>query len=97
MAKKRRLSKRDRKIKARMNETERLKLLLDDEKFNRKLSSAIKKIDKTCTGQLVMIGNVLRYYFFDEDEFPCAYDVAVATGEGIFIWGKKYTEKKKAV
>ena len=90
MAKKRRLSKRDRRIKVRVDATKRLRLLMSEENTRRKLSSTIRKIDETYTGELAMFRNIVRYYFFDEDGIPRAYEVAVLTDKGLFVYDTPY-------
>ena len=90
MAKKRRLSKRDRRIKVRVDSTKRLRLLLSEEETKRKLSSTIRMVDETITGELAMIENVIRYYFFDENGIPRAFEVAVLTDEGIHVYSIPY-------
>ena len=97
MAKKRRRSKWEKKIKARMNATKRLKLLMGNERFISYLMLAIKEIDQSINGQIEMIENIIRYYFFDKAGIPCVYDVVIATDEGIFICGRQYPESEIAV
>ncbi len=82
MAKKRRLSKRDRKIKARVQSWERWPEIMKDEKFNIKLSELLCLIDPSLSGMLTPEKEVLKYYVFDEKGVSNVYYVAFLSENG---------------
>lgn len=94
MAKKRRLSKRDREIKTRVRTRERWNQLLKDDDFAGSLFEPIQDIDQTFSGFLVIEGKTLRYYIFNGEEIVEGYDVAVLTDEGAFIYSRPYSDSE---
>lgn len=94
MAKKRRLSKRDREIKARVWTREKWNQLLKDDDFAGSLFGPIQDIDPTFSGFLVIEGKTLRYYLFNGEEIIEGYDVAVLTDEGAFVYSRPYSDSE---
>lgn len=94
MAKKRRLSKRDKKIKAKMMTWKKWNLLLKDDDFGSRLFGSVQDVDPTFSGCLVTEGKTLRYYLFNGEEIVEGYDVAVLTDEGAFIYSRPYSDSE---
>lgn len=91
MAKKRRLSKRDRKINAQMSVKTRWNSILEDEEFTNKIFLSIESIDPTHKGVLMVVGKILRYCFLDDKEDLEEYEIAILTDEGVFIYSQPYS------
>lgn len=94
MAKKRRLSKRDKEIKARIWAQGKWALLLKDDDFTGRLFGSVQDVDPTFSGFLVIEGKTLRYYIFNGEEIVEGYDVAVLTDEGAFIYSRPYSDSE---
>lgn len=94
MAKKRRLSKRDRKIKAKMSIKAKWESFFEDEEFTNELYLSIESIDPEHKGVLVSIGETLRYCLLDDKEDLEEYEVAILADEGVFIYSQPYSESE---
>ena len=94
MAKKRRLSKRDREVKTRIWAQKKWDLLLKDDDFLERLFGPVQDIDPTFSGFLVTEGKTLRYYIFNGEEVVDGYDVAMLTDEGAFIYSRPYSDSE---
>lgn len=82
MAKKRRLSKRDRKIKMRMQSYKSWPEIMHDADFNKRLSELLYLIDPSLSGMLSPDKEVLKYYTFDEGGVSNVYYVAFLSKDG---------------
>lgn len=67
MAKKRRLSKRDREIKFRMQDCKKWASFLDNEELFEKIDSFTREIDPSESGHVYPVGKKLMYQHIDED------------------------------
>ncbi|MBO7175045.1 MAG: hypothetical protein J6V57_04780 [Spirochaetaceae bacterium] len=94
MAKKRKLSKRDRKIKTSIWTRIRWNQLLTNDDFLERLFGSVQDADPTFSGYLVPEGKTLRYYLFNGEEIVEGYDVAVLTEEGYFIYSRPFSDNE---
>lgn len=92
MAKKRRLSKRDRKIRLIARASKKWALLLKDDDFLSRLFVSIKDVDPTFSGYILPGYKTLRYYISNGEEIVASYDIAVLTDEGAFIYSRPYSD-----
>ena len=90
MAKKRRLSKRDRKLRDRINSYVKWPLIMKDAEFNKELFELIAQIDPTMSGMLEPDKYVLKYYTFGEEGISNVYYVAFADGDKATVAEESY-------
>lgn len=81
MAKKRRLSKRDRAIKSRINYLEIWIRIMRDVEFKEELGKLIQSIDKSISGELHIQKEVLLYIVHEGEFISNVYFVAFLKGE----------------
>lgn len=91
MAKKKRLSKRDKRIKAQTNVKARWNSILEDEEFSNELFLSIENIDPKHKGAIVVVGKTLLYCLLDDKEDLKEYEIAILTDEGVFIYSQPYS------
>lgn len=85
MAKKRRLSKRDRAIKAEMRTLKGWDLVMENEEFKTKLFYLLNRIDPSFSGFLQKDGCALKYFAFDGENLSNIYFVAFLNEEGVEV------------
>lgn len=93
MARKRRLSKRDKRIRNMMQLNQRWIALMEDDEFKDRLFPSIQDVDPTFTGFLTPEGITLRYYLFNGEEILNGYDIAVLTEEGAFVYSRPFSDE----
>lgn len=89
MAKKRRLSKRDREIKARMQSRKEWDLILDDDEIFNVIGFITRLIDPEESGHVYPFLNLLIYYCVDENENVRA-EIIAAHDKGKVLLPYKY-------
>ena len=94
MAKKRRLSKRDRRIKRVLKNREMLDFMLDDDDFRGRFFLSIQDIDPSFSGEIVLVGNDVKYVFFDDEEITSEFDIAHITNDGVFVYSRPFSDNE---
>lgn len=82
MAKKRRLSKRDREIKVKMKNLKNWDSIMEDDKFKIKLTRLLLRIDRSLSGVLQFDNYILKYITFYEGMISNIYFVAFLSENG---------------
>lgn len=95
MAKKRRLSKRDRKIKLTMKAQRNFFLSMEDIGFRNKLYSSIQDIDPSFSGDFYISGREIKYVFFDGEDIIYSWDVAYLLDGGLFIYSRPFSDSEE--
>lgn len=93
MAKKRRLSKRDREIKRRIWIDKAWVLALKDEGFMEKLTLSTKDLDPSLMKVLVPEGITLKCCLSNGEEILKEYEVAILTETGAFVYSKPFSDE----
>lgn len=94
MAKKRRLSKRDRKLKTIKQLAKKWALLFRDEDFLERVRLSIQDIDPTFSGYIAPKMKTLMYFVHNGKEIVASYEVAVLTDEGYFVYSRPYSDSE---
>lgn len=94
MAKKERLSRRDRRIKRVLKNQEILNFMLDDDDFRGRFFLSIQDIDPSFSGKIILVGNDVKYVFFDGEEITSAFDIAYVTNDGAFVHSRPFSDNE---
>ena len=94
MAKKERLSKRDRRIKRVLKNQEILNFMLDDDDFRGRFFLSIQDIDPSFSGEIILVGNDVKYVFFDGEEITSEFNIAYVTNDGAFVYSKPFSNNE---
>lgn len=92
MAKKRRLSKWEKKVKERLSTRQRWEEAMEDEDIKDKIFQALEKTENPYSGVFLAIGKTLKYGILDEEENLIEYEVAVLTDSGVFVYDTPYSD-----
>ena len=92
MAKKRRLSKWEKKVKERLDVKQRWVEVMEDEELQYRIFRAIENTEDPYHGAFLAIGKTLKYCLLDDEENLIEYEVAVLTDNGVFIYDTPYSD-----
>ncbi len=92
MAKKRRLSKWEKKVAERANEHKTWNELMENEEFLHKIFQAIEIIKRPFSGAFGVRKKTLYYCVLDDEDNLIEYEVAVLTNNGVFVYNTPYSD-----
>lgn len=92
MAKKKRLSKWEKRVKERLGVKQRWVEIMEDEELQYRIFRAIENTEDPYYGAFLAIGKTLKYCILDDKENLIEYEVAVLTDEGVFIHSMPYSD-----
>lgn len=94
MAKKRRLSKWEKKTKERVNTRQRWEKAMEDEEIQYKIFRALENIGNLYYKIFSAIGKKLKCCALDDEGNLVIYEVAVLTDNGVLVYDTPYSNNK---